>query len=62
MVGDSARDIECARNAGCGAGILVETGNGLSAIQALSRKGLSPDHQASDLKDAARWILNRRYP
>ena len=28
MVGDSARDIECARRAGCGRAVLVETGNG----------------------------------
>jgi D-glycero-D-manno-heptose 1,7-bisphosphate phosphatase len=62
MVGDSAKDIECARNAGCSAGILVKTGNGLSAFRTLSDKGVPPDYQAADLKDAVRWILNRRYP
>jgi len=62
MVGDSAKDIECARNAGCAAGILVNTGNGLSAIQTLSEKGVLPDHRAADLADAARWILENPIP
>lgn len=62
MVGDNAKDIECARNAGCGASILVKTGNGLSAMDALARKGIRPDCQAADLLDAARWILRSRRP
>ena len=62
MVGDSAKDIECARNAGCGTNILVKTGNGLSAFRTLSERGVRPDHQAFDLKDAAHWILSRRCP
>jgi len=57
MVGDSAKDIECARNAGCSKTILVETGNGLTAIHQLSQKGVIPDHVASDLYEAARWII-----
>jgi len=62
MVGDSAKDIECARNAGCGASVLVKTGNGLSAMETLAEKGIGPDYQAADLLDAARWILGFRHP
>ena len=62
MVGDSAKDIECARNAGCAASILVNAGDGLAAIQTLSEKGVLPDYQAADLKDAARWILRHDIP
>jgi D-glycero-D-manno-heptose 1,7-bisphosphate phosphatase len=62
MVGDSAKDIECARNAGCGANVLVRTGNGPSALESLSEKGISPDFLAADLNDAARWILESRRP
>jgi len=62
MVGDSAKDIECARNAGCGVGVLVRTGKGPAAISALEEKGILPDHQAADLLDAARWILKREAP
>lgn len=62
MVGDSAKDIECARNAGCGTSVLVKTGNGLSAMDALAEKEIRPDYQAEDLLDAARWILRLRCP
>ena len=62
MVGDSAKDIECARNAGCAASILVSTGKGLSAFQTLSEKGVLPDHQAADLEAAAHWILRHKTP
>jgi D-glycero-D-manno-heptose 1,7-bisphosphate phosphatase len=62
MVGDSAKDIECARNAGCGANVLVRTGNGPSAATALAEKGIRPDYQAADLLDAAHWILKRERP
>ena len=59
-MGDSAKDIECARSAGCGRSILVKTGNGLAAAKTLSDKGTSPDYLADDLLDAVNWIL--RYP
>jgi len=62
MVGDSAKDIECARSAGCGASVLVKTGNGHSAIDTLNEKGILPDYHAADLLDAAHWILRRRAP
>jgi D-glycero-D-manno-heptose 1,7-bisphosphate phosphatase len=62
MIGDSAKDIECARNAGCGYCVLVQTGNGLSAAEALRHKGIRPDHTASTLFTAVDWILTHHHP
>jgi len=58
MVGDSAKDIECARNAGCGQTILVKTGNGIEAERTLRKKGILPDHIALNLYEAASWIID----
>jgi len=57
MIGDSARDIRCARNAGCGRSILVRTGNGRDAERELTQAGLHIDYIAEDLYDAAQWLL-----
>lgn len=57
MVGDSAKDIECALNAGCGNTVLVKTGNGLEAEKILAKKAIYPDHVALDLYDAVHWII-----
>ena len=57
MVGDSAKDIECARNAGCRYAILVKTGNGVEAEKILAKKDIHPDYVAQDLFDAAKWIM-----
>lgn len=57
MVGDSAKDIACARNAGCSKAVLVKTGNGSTAQQVLSSKGTPPDYLALDLYEAALWII-----
>jgi D-glycero-D-manno-heptose 1,7-bisphosphate phosphatase len=57
MVGDSAKDIECARNAGCGCAILVRTGNGAESETILTQKNIAPDYVAADLDDAANWII-----
>lgn len=57
MVGDSAKDIECARNAGCGYAVLVKTGNGSEAEKILKEKGIFPDFIARDLLEAVGWIL-----
>jgi D-glycero-D-manno-heptose 1,7-bisphosphate phosphatase len=57
FVGDSAKDILCARGAGCGSSILVQTGNGLTAAQSLIHQGQPPDHIAADLSAAAQWII-----
>ena len=56
MVGDSAKDIECGKNAGCAKTILVKTGNGEKALAALTKKGIAPDFIAKDLYEAACWI------
>lgn len=57
MVGDSAKDIECARNAGCGHSILVKTGNYREAAARLADANLAADYLAADLYEAAEWIL-----
>ncbi len=58
MVGDSAKDIECAGNAGCRYAILVKTGNGAAAEKILADKNISPDYAAENLLEAARWIIS----
>jgi D-glycero-D-manno-heptose 1,7-bisphosphate phosphatase len=59
MVGDSAKDIECARNAGCRHAVLVKTGNGIIAEKELAEKNIYPDHVARDLLAAANWIITQ---
>jgi D-glycero-D-manno-heptose 1,7-bisphosphate phosphatase len=56
MIGDSVRDIACARNAGCGKAILVKTGYGIKTEKRLSRQGISADFIADDLYGAVEWI------
>jgi D-glycero-D-manno-heptose 1,7-bisphosphate phosphatase len=60
MVGDSAKDIECARNAGCGTVILVKTGNGVRAEKQLKEQMIRPDVIVRDLLEAAQWIISRK--
>ena len=62
MVGDSAKDVECARNAGCGTAILVKTGNGVRAEKELRDKMIRPDIIVRDLLEAAHWIISRNPP
>ncbi len=57
MVGDSAKDIECAKRAGCRYAILVKTGNYKQAVSVLKEKKVFPDHIARDLYEAAEWII-----
>jgi D-glycero-D-manno-heptose 1,7-bisphosphate phosphatase len=57
MVGDSAKDIECAKRAGCKYAILVKTGNGVEAENILSAKAIVPDYVAQDLLAAANWTM-----
>lgn len=57
MVGDSAKDIECAKRAGCRYAILVKTGNYEQAVSALKENKIFPDHIARDLYEAAEWII-----
>ncbi len=58
MVGDSAKDIECGRAAGCGRNLLVATGNGKKALDRLLDKGIAPDFYAKNLFEAAQWIIS----
>lgn len=57
MIGDSAKDIFCARRAGCGYAVLVQTGNGKKAALQLDKAKENPDFQAIDLMDAAKWLI-----
>ncbi|HCY86625.1 MAG TPA: D-glycero-beta-D-manno-heptose-1,7-bisphosphate 7-phosphatase [Desulfobacteraceae bacterium] len=59
MVGDSAKDILCGLAAGCGRTVLVATGNGAKARQALEEEGIAPDLYADDLLAAARFLISR---
>ena len=57
MIGDSARDIESAHNAGCGYSILVKTGHYQEAQMRLADMNLDVDYVAADLYDAAKWVM-----
>jgi histidinol-phosphate phosphatase family protein len=59
MVGDSARDIRCAKAAGCRGSILVQSGNYEAASRLLVESAMAADHVALDLAAAAAWILGR---
>ena len=57
VVGDSARDVELARQVGA-KGLLVMTGpSGAEALADLTARDLSPDHVAEDLSQAVEWII-----
>lgn len=60
LVGDSRRDIECARRAGVGTAILVRTGNGETAERELVARGTPADVVLEDLARAVDWILAHR--
>ncbi len=57
MIGDSAKDIVCARQAGCGFALLVKTGDYATASSELADAGITPDHIANNLYDATNWII-----
>ena len=59
MIGDSAKDIECAKNAGCNLSVLVKTGNGEKAKNLLAAESINPDFTAENLFDAAKWLIKR---
>lgn len=61
MVGDSAKDIQCARNAGCGTAILLKTGTGQQARETLLGESIYPDHIAENLLGAVKWILKKKH-
>jgi D-glycero-D-manno-heptose 1,7-bisphosphate phosphatase len=57
MVGDSAKDIECAHNAGCGKAVLVQTGKDKDTEYFLKTKQVYANYIAKNLFDAAQWII-----
>jgi D-glycero-D-manno-heptose 1,7-bisphosphate phosphatase len=57
MVGDSAKDIACGRNAGCGRTVLVKSGLGPDVEKELMKKSISVDFVAENLREAAGWII-----
>ncbi len=58
MVGDSARDVACGINAGCGRTVLVTSGlDPGTERRRLSEKGLAADHVAPNLAAAVEWLL-----
>jgi D-glycero-D-manno-heptose 1,7-bisphosphate phosphatase len=59
MVGDRAKDVECAKQAGCGCALLVQTASN-EAERTLALKKIEPDFVAEDLFAAAEWIIAHR--
>lgn len=57
MVGDSAKDIACARRAGVAAAILVKSGDFDKAKMDLCKAMIEPDRIALDLCEAVDWII-----
>lgn len=57
MVGDSAKDIECARRAGVHRAVLVQSGAAHVVERQLKARQMLPDYVAGDLLDAVKWIL-----
>lgn len=58
FIGDSARDIQCAKAAGCAYSVLVRSGLRFAVNrQKLDELGIAPDRIAENLLDAAGWII-----
>jgi len=61
FIGDSAKDILCARAAGCAFAVLVESGSHTAEAKTeLIAQGIWPDHVAKDLAAAANWIISNQ--
>jgi D-glycero-D-manno-heptose 1,7-bisphosphate phosphatase len=58
MVGDSPKDVECARRAGCGRAVLVKSGIEDNVEDVLKTRQIFPDYVAEDLLYAAEWIIS----
>ncbi len=58
MIGDNVKDVMCGRNAGCGATLLVRTGNGREAEEELVQKKMLPFAVVDDLRHAAQTIMS----
>jgi D-glycero-D-manno-heptose 1,7-bisphosphate phosphatase len=57
LIGDSLKDIQCARRARCGKVVLVRTGHGRETEELCRDAGAKPDHVADDLMAAVKWLL-----
>ena len=57
MIGDSAKDVACARNAGVALAVLVKTGGFERAAARLSEEGIAPDQVSLDLWEAVDGLL-----
>lgn len=57
FIGDSAKDIECARNAGCAQAVWVKSGLHDNVLAVLAERGLAPDLVADNLLGAVKRIL-----
>ena len=57
MVGDSAKDIACGRNAGCGRTVLVKSGLAHDVEHELIKTSIRADFVAENLLEAAAWII-----
>jgi D-glycero-D-manno-heptose 1,7-bisphosphate phosphatase len=58
MVGDSVKDIECGRLAGCGRTVLVKSGKDADVAGQLHKRQVAADYVAANLLEAARWIID----
>ena len=58
MIGDSLKDLQCARSAGCSQAILVRTGYGRETEALGYQQGIIPDFIAEDLLGAVMWLLS----
>lgn len=62
MIGDSFKDVSCARRAGCGSVILVRTGHGEEAERLCQASEIKADHVADDLMAAVMWFVEENLP
>jgi D-glycero-D-manno-heptose 1,7-bisphosphate phosphatase len=60
MVGDSAKDIACGRNAGCGRTVLVKSGKDPDVEKELKQNSTTADFVAENLLEATEWIISER--
>ena len=60
MVGDSAKDIACGHNAGCGKIVLVKSGKDPDVEKDLIKRSISADFVAGNLLEAAEWIISEK--
>ena len=57
LIGDSFKDVVCAKRAGCARIVLVRTGHGRKTEKLCRDAGIEPDHVADDLMAAVEWLV-----